>query len=225
MEIRIIGIIGNDVSILNMFNYIFYKGVDNSNYTDYIIMNNDIPEHLKELVISIDKEKQLLFADTFGIKNYELKRKDWYDFKTHSFIKSENINIDHNRVYSADLFNITDISKRLGFPVDYPIVKIDELQKIYTETIDTLFGDIFLYRVYRKAYDIAFANERCFIYSINTIEEALTFKQTFFSTGEIIDITGESNIPYDYQLNKELLNQSEVIKFHHILNVTKFILL
>ena len=52
-------------------------------------MNNDIPEHLIELVVNSDREKENIFAETFGIKNYELVRKDWYDFKYHSFIKNE----------------------------------------------------------------------------------------------------------------------------------------
>ncbi len=226
MEIKLFGFIGNDIEAINMFAYIYSVGLKNTNYTNYILMNNDIPFYVKDLIVNIDKEKENIFADTFGIKDYELNKKDWYDFKYHSFIKQEDVSFDNSRVYSNDLFNLTSITERLGFPIDYPIVKIKELQKIYIDTIDQLFGDVFLYRVYRKAYDIAFANEKCFIYSIKTIEEALAFKQSFPSTGELIDISGESNIPCDYKVDKELINdKSQIIKFNYIHNVVKFVLI
>ena len=199
MEIRLFAFIGNDIDAINMFNYIVDVGVNKAKFTDYIMMNNDIPSRLKELVIDIDKEKENIFAETFGLKDFELINKGWYDFKYHSFI---------------------------GFPIDYPIVKIKELQKIYINTIDQLFGDVLLFKIYRKAYDVAFANERSFIYSINTIEEALAFKQSFSSTGDIIDITGKSDIPCDYKANSYLINsKSPIIKFNHILNIVKFILI
>ncbi len=226
MEIRLFAFIGNDIDAINMFNYIVDVGVDKAKFTDYIMMNNDIPARLKELVIDIDKEKENIFAETFGLKDFELINKGWYDFKYHSFIKDKDISLDYSRVYSSDLFNLTNVSERFGFPIDYPIVKIKELQKIYINTIDQLFGDVLLFKIYRKAYDVAFANERSFIYSINTIEEALAFKQSFSSTGDIIDITGKSDIPCDYKANSYLINsKSPIIKFNHILNIVKFILI
>lgn len=226
MEIRLFAFIGEDIDSINMFNYIISVGVDKANFTNYVMMNNDIPEHLKELVVCIDKEKENIFAETFGLKDYELAKKDWYDFKYHSFIKPEDISLEYNRVYSGDLFNLTDITERLGFPIDYPIVKVKELQKIYIDTIDKLFGDVLLYKIYRKAYEIAFANKRCFLYNIRTVEEALAFKQSFSSTGDIIDITGKSDIPCDYKANFHLINsKSAIIKFNHILNIVKFILI
>lgn len=226
MEIKIIAFIGNDIEAINMFTYIFCKGIAQSRFTDYIMMNNDLPVFMKDSILSTDDVKTKLFSDLFEIKDYELKRKDWYDFKTHKFIKPQDISIDNSRIYSSELFNITDINERLGFPIDYPIVKVDELKKIYFETIEKLFGDVVFFNVCRKAYDIAFANEKCFMYSINNVQEAITFKQTFSSTGDIIDLTGVSDIPCDYKVNKDLItNKSPVIKFHHILNIVKFILI
>ena len=52
------------------------------------------------------------------------------------------------------------------------------------------------------------------------------FKQSFSSTGDIIDITGKSDIPCDYKANSYLINsKSPIIKFNHILNIVKFILI
>lgn len=226
MEIKIIAFIGDNTEVINMFNYIFYKGITKSKFTDYIMMNNDLPIFMKQLIINIDDVKTKIFSDLFAINDYELKRKDWYDFKTHKFLKPQDITIENSRIYSSELFNITDINERLGFPIDYPIVKVDELKKIYLNTVEKLFGDVMFYNVCRKAYDIAFANERCFIYSIKTVQEAITFKQTFSSTGDIIDITGVSDIPCDYRADNTILTTaSPVVKFHHILNIVKFILL
>ena len=226
MEIKIIAFIGDDIELINMFNYIFYKGITKSKFTDYIMMNNDLPIFMKQLIINVDDIRTKLFTDLFEIKDYELKRKEWYDFKTHKFLKPEEITIENSRVYSSELFNITDINERLGFPIDYPIVKVDELKNIYLSTIEKLFGDVMFYNVCRKAYDIAFANERCFMYSIKTVQEAITFKQTFSSTGDIVDLTGCSNIPCDYKADGNLLKTgSPLIRFHHILNIVKFILI
>ena len=146
MEIRLFAFIGNNIDAINMFNYIVDVGVNKAKFTDYIIMNNDIPARLKELVINIDKEKENIFAETFGLKDFELINKGWYDFKYHSFIKDKDISLDYSRVYSSDLFNLTNVSERFGFPIDYPIVKIKELQKIYINTIDQLFGDVLLFK-------------------------------------------------------------------------------
>ena len=61
MEIRLFAFIGEDIDSINMFNYIISVGVDKANFTNYVMMNNDIPEYLKELVVCIDKEKENIF--------------------------------------------------------------------------------------------------------------------------------------------------------------------
>ena len=229
----IIAIIGDDDRIISMFNYTFYIGITKANYTDFILKYKDVPEVIKDRIVDYDKVKENLFLDLFSIDKHKHNSNDWYDFQLHTCLKAKDISIHNKRIYKEDLFNLTDVSRKLGFPDNYPIIKISELKKIYEDVINTLFGNIFLFNLIKKANDVSIARDICFIKNINNIEEVNTIKQSFPFTSYIIDITGKSNFNYDYQIPFDLVKhkdingiyEKEFKLFYHINSIVKFIVI
>lgn len=229
----VITIIGEDDRIISMFNYIFYIGITKANYTDFILKYKDVPEVIKNRTIDYNELKENLFLDLFSIDKHKNNSNDWYDFQLHTCLKAKDISIHNKRIYKEDLFNLTDVSRKLGFPDNYPIIKISELKKIYENVINTLFGNIFLFNLIKKANDISISRDICFIKNINSIEEVNTIKQSFPFTGYVIDITGNSKFNYDYQLPFDLVEhkdingiyEKEFKLFYHINSIVKFIII
>lgn len=221
MENLVIAVNGNDDTIINMINYVFWKGVTASSYTDFIIRKQSLPPYYNNRVLNVDDVKDDIFSNIFSIDKKLINDDNWYDFQNHKCIKNKEINIVNPRIYKEEIFNITDISKKIGFSIDYPVIKVKELQRIFEDTIYKLFGDIYNFKILKMANDISLSNEICIIKGFTKIEEFITFKRTFGELGNVINITSD-DIPCDYKVN---INNTEMQIFYNIQQIVKFILL
>ena len=158
-----------------MFNYIFYRGLTIANYTEYIMYNNAIPKFMENRIIDYNEIKKELFRKLFAIDDY-ISDDDWYDFQKHKVITSKEIVLEKERIYDNQLFNLTDINKKLGFPINNPIIRISELQKVYERSINDLYGNIFLYNLIKQANDISVSKNICIIKGINDYESIMQIK-------------------------------------------------
>lgn len=225
MNQYVIIIAGDNDDVVNMINYTFYKGLTKANYTDYIMYNTNIPEFMKNRVINYDDFKKDLFSKMFSINFSENTKDDWYDFQNHNCIKGEKILLEHERIYDSQIFNLTDITKKLGFPINYPIIKISELQKVFERSIKQLYGDLFLYNFINEVNNISFSKGICVVTGINNNNELRVFKQTFPLRGNIISL-GDINVINDYNIEEQYLNKSNRFNlFYKIQTLIKFILI
>ena len=225
MNQYVIILVGDDNDIVNMVNYIFYKGLSKANYTDYIMYNTNVPEFMKNRVIDYNNFKDDLFSKMFSIDFSENTKNDWYDFQNHNCIKAEKILLEHERIYNSQIFNLTDISKKLGFPINYPIVKISELQKIFNRSIKELYGNLFLYDFIKKINDISFSKGICIVTGIRKNDDLREIKQTFTSRVNIISI-GNIDVINDYNIEERYLDKTNKFNlFYKIQTLIKFILI
>lgn len=221
----VIIVVGDNNDVVNMINYTFYKGLTQANYTDYIIYNTNIPEFMKNRVANYNNFKDDLFSKMFSIDFSENTKDDWYDFQNHNCIKGEKILLEHERIYDSQLFNLIDINKKLGFPINYPIIKISELQKVFERSIKELYGDLFLYNFIKKINDISFSKGICIVTGINKNNDLREIKQTFSLRANIINLDN-SDIINDYNIEKQYLDKSNKFNlFYKIQTLIKFILI
>lgn len=221
----VIIVVGDNNDVINMINYTFYKGLSKANYTDYIMYNTDVPEFMKNRVIDYNAFKDDLFSKMFSIDFSENTKDDWYDFQNHCCIKGEKILLEHERIFNSQIFNLTDINKKLGFPINYPIIKISELQKVFERSIKELYGDLFLYNFIKRINDISFSKGICIVTGINKNNDLREIKQTFPLRANIINLDN-SNIINDYNIEKQYLNKTNRFNlFYKIQTLIKFILI
>jgi hypothetical protein len=221
----VIIVVGDNDDVVNMINYTFYKGLTKANYTDYIMYNTNIPEFMKKRVLDFNDFKDDLFETMFSIDFSENTKDDWYDFQNHNVIKGEKILLEHERIFDSQIFNLTDISRKLGFPINYPIIKISELQKIFERSISELYGNLFLYNFINKINDISFSKGICIVTGIKNNNDLRVLKQTFHLRANIINLD-ESNVLNDYNIEKEYLNKNNRFNlFYKIQTLIKFILI
>ena len=203
----VIIVVGDNDDVVNMINYTFYKGLTQANYTDYIMYNTNIPEFMKNRVANYNNFKDDLFSKMFSIDFSENTKDDWYDFQNHCCIKGEKILLEHERIFNSQIFNLTDINKKLGFPINYPIIKISELQKVFERSIKELYGNLFLYNFVKKINDISFSKGICIVTGINKNNDLREIKQTFPLRANIINLDNP-NIINDYNIEKEYLDKT-----------------
>ena len=221
----VIIVVGDNDDVVNMINYTFYKGLTQANYTDYIMYNTNIPEFMKNRVVDYNIFKDDLFSKMFSIDFSENTKDDWYDFQNHNCIKGEKILLEHERIYDSQLFNLIDINKKLGFPINYPIIKISELQKVFERSIKELYGDLFLYNFIKRINDISFSKGICIVTGINKNNDLREIKQTFTLRANIINLDN-SNIINDYNIEKQYLDKTNRFNlFYKIQTLIKFILI
>lgn len=221
----VIIVVGDNNDVVNMINYTFYKGLTQANYTDYIMYNTNIPEFMKNRVADYNNFKDDLFSKMFSIDFSENTKDDWYDFQNHNCIKGEKILLEHERIYDSQLFNLIDINKKLGFPINYPIIKISELQKVFERSIKELYGDLFLYNFIKRINDISFSKGICIVTGINKNNDLREIKQTFPLRANIINLDN-SDIINDYNIEKQYLDKSNKFNlFYKIQTLIKFILI
>jgi hypothetical protein len=221
----VIIVVGDNDDVVNMINYTFYKGLTQANYTDYIMYNTNIPEFMKNRVVDYNSFKDDLFSKMFSIDFSENTKDDWYDFQNHNCIKGEKILLEHERIYDSQLFNLIDINKKLGFPINYPIIKISELQKVFERSIKELYGNLFLYNFIKKINDISFSKGICIVTGINKNNDLREIKQTFPLRANIINLDN-SDIINDYNIEKQYLNKTNRFNlFYKIQTLIKFILI
>lgn len=221
----VIIVVGDNNDVINMINYTFYKGLSKANYTDYIMYNTDVPEFMKNRVIDYNIFKDDLFSKMFSIDFSENTKDDWYDFQNHNVIKGEKILLEHERIFNSQIFNLTDINKKLGFPINYPIIKISELQKIFERSIKELYGDLFLYNFIKRINDISFSKGICIVTGINKNNDLREIKQTFPLRANIINLDN-SDILSDYNIEKQYLSKTNRFNlFYKIQTLIKFILI
>lgn len=221
----VIIVVGNNDDVVNMINYTFYKGLTQANYTDYIMYNTNIPEFMKNRVVDYDSFKDDLFSKMFSIDFSENTKDDWYDFQNHNCIKGEKILLEHERIYDSQLFNLIDINKKIGFPINYPIIKISELQKTFEKSIGYLYGNLFLYNFIKKVNDISFSKNICIVTGIKENNDLREIKQTFKTKSVIINIEDKNSLN-DYFIEKEYLDKSNKFNlFYKIQTLIKFILI
>lgn len=221
----VIIVVGDNNDVVNMINYTFYKGLTQANYTDYIMYNTNIPEFMKNRVADYNNFKDDLFSKMFSIDFSENTKDDWYDFQNHNCIKGEKILLEHERIYDSQLFNLIDINKKLGFPINYPIIKISELQKVFERSIKELYGDLFLYNFIKRINDISFSKGICIVTGINKNNDLREIKQTFTLRANIINLDN-SDIINDYNIEKQYLDKSNKFNlFYKIQTLIKFILI
>lgn len=224
MKNYVITIIGDNKDVINMFNYIFYRGLTIANYTEYIMYNNAIPKFIENRVIDYNELKKRLFREFFAIDDY-VSDDDWYDFQKHKVITSKEIVLEKERIYDNQLFNLKDINKKLGFPINNPIIRISELQKVYERSINDLYGNIFLYNLIKQANDISISKNVCIIKGIDDYESVMQIKHTFPLRGKLIYL-GKANYKVDYVINDDLLlSKNKFNLFYKIQTIIKFILL
>ena len=221
----VIIVVGDNDDVVNMINYTFYKGLTQANYTDYIMYNTNIPEFMKNRVTNYNNFKDDLFSKMFSIDFSENTKDDWYDFQNHNCIKGEKILLEHERIYDSQLFNLIDINKKLGFPINYPIIKISELQKVFERSIKELYGDLFLYNFIKRINDISFSKGICIVTGINKNNDLREIKQTFPLRANIINLDN-SDVLNDYNIEKQYLNKTNRFNlFYKIQTLIKFILI
>lgn len=221
----VIIVVGDNNDVINMINYTFYKGLSKANYTDYIMYNTDVPEFMKNRVVDYNAFKDDLFNKMFSIDFSENTKDDWYDFQNHCCIKGEKILLEHERIFNSQIFNLTDINKKLGFPINYPIIKISELQKVFERSIKELYGDLFLYNFIKRINDISFSKGICIVTGINKNNDLREIKQTFPLRANIINLDNP-NIINDYNIEKQYLNKTNRFNlFYKIQTLIKFILI
>lgn len=228
MKNIVIGFIGNDIEIAKTFNYVFFKGISKSNLVDYIMNKDNIEESTADRFIDIDKIKHDMFMETFSLDEYKIKNNPWYNYKNKKYCVTIETNdiYDYNRIYNDEMHTLEDIKHSLGCPTETPYVKINELYKIYVNSIKSLFGDVFLYRGLVKAYESSVGNGISFVYNLKTMNEVFEFRRAFPSTGNVVDITGVSKFPVDYRLKKDIIQSNDKTKiFYHVIEVVKFILI
>ena len=232
MDSQLISVIGNDKRIISMINYIFYKGITTSNYTDFVIYDAKVPEFIEKRILYTDTTMNDIFFKLFCIDEKLFNVNDWYDFQNHKCIKSKEININNSRIYNEELYNLYDFQRKLAFPTNNPIIKISELRKLFNRVINESFGDTYLYNIIKTANDISISNELCIIVGFTNNYELTNFKRTFKFNGNIIDITGNSDLNKDYTINKEFLLKDSIGRFkqelklfYNIKEIIKFILL
>lgn len=221
----VIIVVGNNDDVVNMINYTFYKGLTQANYTDYIMYNTNIPEFMKNRVANYNSFKDDLFSKMFSIDFSENTKDDWYDFQNHNCIKGEKILLEHERIYDSQLFNLIDINKKIGFPINYPIIKISELQKTFERSIEYLYGNLFLYNFIKKVNDVSFSKNICIVTGIKENNDLREIKQTFKTKSIIINIEDKNSLN-DYFIEKEYLDKSNKFNlFYKIQTLIKFILI
>lgn len=221
----VIIVVGDNDDVVNMINYTFYKGLTQANYTDYIMYNTNIPEFMKNRVANYNNFKDDLFGKMFSIDFSENTKDDWYDFQNHNCIKGEKILLEHERIYDSQLFNLIDINKKIGFPINYPIIKISELQKTFEKSIGYLYGNLFLYNFIKKVNDISFSKNICIVTGIKENNDLREIKQTFRTKSIIINIEDKNSLN-DYFIEKEYLDKSNKFNlFYKIQTLIKFILI
>lgn len=232
MNSNLIAIIGNDERIITMINYIFYKGTTRANYTDFIFEKGNLPDNIESRILYTNTLMDNIFSELFSINKNLFNSNDWYDFKNHKCLKQKEINVHNERIYNEELVDLSDINTKLGFSINEPIIKISELRKIFERVIKELFGNTYYFTIIKKANDISIAKELCIIVGFDSHYEFNTFKQTFPFTGNVIDITGNSNYNRDYYIPTDMLekdsvgNFKEELKiFYRIKEIIKFILL
>lgn len=221
----VIIVVGDNDDVVNMINYTFYKGLTQANYTDYIMYNTNIPEFMKNRVANYNSFKDDLFSKMFSIDFSENTKDDWYDFQNHNCIKGEKILLEHERIYDSQLFNLIDINKKIGFPINYPIIKISELQKTFEKSIGYLYGNLFLYNFIKKVNDVSFSKNVCIVTGIKENNDLREIKQTFKTKSIIINIEDKNSLN-DYFIEKEYLDKSNKFNlFYKIQTLIKFILI
>ena len=221
----VIIVVGDNDDVVNMINYTFYKGLTQANYTDYIMYNTNIPEFMKNRVANYNSFKDDLFSKMFSIDFSENTKDDWYDFQNHNCIKGEKILLEHERIYDSQLFNLIDINKKIGFPINYPIIKISELQKTFERSIEYLYGNLFLYNFIKKVNDVSFSKNICIVTGIKENNDLREIKQTFKTKSIIINIEDKNSLN-DYFIEKEYLDKSNKFNlFYKIQTLIKFILI
>lgn len=221
----VIIVVGDNDDVVNMINYTFYKGLTQANYTDYIMYNTNIPEFMKNRVANYNSFKDDLFSKMFSIDFSENTKDDWYDFQNHNCIKGEKILLEHERIYDSQLFNLIDINKKIGFPINYPIIKISELQKTFERSIEYLYGNLFLYNFIKKINDVSFSKNICIVTGIKENNDLREIKQTFKTKSIIINIEDKNSLN-DYFIEKEYLDKSNKFNlFYKIQTLIKFILI
>lgn len=222
MNPQVIAFIGETPELVSMFTYLFDNDLNQVKFDNWGLLNGEIPRTIADRIINLDEVITNMFCDTFAVDKEDLVRREFFDYKHHDFT-FENI---HNStvINTSKLYNLEKVAETFGTPDFYPFVKLNKFREIYKITMEKLFGEVFLYKTFKLAYDKSNVQQTSFITGLRGIEDVLEFRRTFSSTGIVVDLTGVFDIPADYRLKTEIVTSNNKLGiFYHMKTVIKFI--
>ena len=171
-----------------MFAYINYVGVDNANYHDYVINQQQYDLTTKKVIIHFADILKDNLSEIFCIPRElfdkrEYKDELWYDYRRNDFIEQKWITNEHRKLY------IDDFKELIAQSPDFPCFKIRTLMQIYGELMRKTFGDnIWVDSTVKQASKIALGNKLGIISDVRYVNEAIAIKSCYSSTGKVVRV-------------------------------------
>lgn len=231
MEAHQITVIGDDDRIINILNYIYYKGYTASTYADFLMTKGGDISGIKSRIFDIKKYKDELFMKTFGFQERHLNSKEWFNYQEYRFISEGNTSVINDRIFQSDVTNSLVCNSKLPCSTSNPIIKVKDLKEIYEYIIEQSFGKVVLSSCLLQVDDISFTYGICILKGLEELQDFLKFRQKFSYSGIIINPT-DYDLPFDYKIPSELVERDSLGKFkeefklfYYLRDIIKFMLI